>query len=171
MTWTHKLSFVLLIALCVFFQTQAFSQYKITGKILADDSLSVVAGATIRAVGSKQITYSDTSGLFNLNVDTLPVDLQISSFDYLTETVSYDENTTFLQINLEKEDRLLDEVVINFRARYRNRDNPAVELIRRVIEHKKNNSIQQFLPISFHSYEKINLALLDPTKWVPSNPL
>lgn len=171
MTWTHKLSFVLLIALCVFFQTQAFSQYKIAGKILADDSMSVVAGATIRAVGSKQITYSDTSGVFNLSLDTLPIELQVSSFGYLTETVKYDENTTFLQIYLEKEDQLLDEVVINHRAKYRNRDNPAVELIRQVIEHKKDNSIQQFLPISYHSYEKINFALLDPPKWLTSNTL
>jgi hypothetical protein len=168
MTWTHKLSFLLLIALFVFIQSQAFGQHKIGGKILSEDSLSVVAGATIRVVGSQQITYSDTSGIFSLNVETLPVELQISSFGYLTEEVSYDD-TTFLQIHLHKEDRLLDEVIINYRAKYRNRDNPAVELIRKVIENKKNNSIQQFLPIAYNSYEKVSLSLVEPPKWLTSN--
>jgi hypothetical protein len=171
MKWTHKLSFLLWIALCVFFQSQAFSQHRIEGKIVSEDSLTAVSGATVRVIGSKQSTSSDTSGLFSFNVEVLPVEVQISSFGYLIETVRYDEHITFLQIHLHKEDRLLDEVLINSRGKYRNRNNPAVALIQQVIEHKKDNSIQQFRPLSYDSYEKISLSLLDAPKWLTNNPI
>lgn len=171
MKWTYKLSFLLWMAVCVFFQPQAFGQHRIGGKILAADSLTVVSGATIRVVGSTQSTYSDTSGLFSLNVKALPVEVQISSFGYLTEVFEIDDDTTFLQLYLDKEDRLLDDVIINYRRKYRNRDNPAVELIRQVIEHKKENSIQQFRPLSYQSYEKVSLSLLEPPKWITNNPI
>ncbi len=168
---TQKLSLLLWIALCVFFQPQAFSQLKIEGKVVTADSSSIVSGATIRIIGSKKSTFSDASGFFSLHVDNLPVEVQISALGYSTKTISYNKDTTFLNIKLQREGLLLDEVLISYSAKYRNRDNLAVALIKQVIEHKNENSNQQFRPFSFYSYEKVSLSLIDPPKWLTNNPI
>lgn len=66
-----------------------------------------------------------------------------------------------LNIELGPDPALLTNVTVNTnkRAKYRNKDNPAVELIRNVIENKENNRIASYDYVEYEQYEKIQAAL------------
>ncbi|KAF5270942.1 hypothetical protein FQR65_LT17747 [Abscondita terminalis] len=54
----------------------------------------------------------------------------------------------------------LEEVVVQSeKAKYRNKDNPAVELIRKVIDNKEKNRLEAQDYAEFQQYEKISMAL------------
>lgn len=166
---SKRWNYILVLLLLFFFNFSAFGQFKIEGKVFSNDNKSVIPGATIRVLGSLNATSSDAFGLFNLEVQQLPVKLHISAFGYLAETINYVVDSTFIQLLMDKEDRMLDDVIVNRRGRYRNRNNPAVELIKKVIENKDNNSLKRFPFISYDSYEKVSLSMLEPPKWFKNN--
>lgn len=55
----------------------------------------------------------------------------------------------------------MDAIVIKVKKRpkYRNKDNPAVELIREVIAHKAQNQITNYDYVQYQQYEKLSLSL------------
>ena len=53
----------------------------------------------------------------------------------------------------------LAEVVVRGRTRYRNKDNPAVELIRLVIDNKEKNRPESYDYVEYEKYEKMSFAL------------
>lgn len=69
--------------------------------------------------------------------------------------------TQELDVTLVPDSRVLDEVVVvgGKKAKYRNKDNPAVELIRQVIAHKDENRIKSYHTVAFRQYEKMLFSL------------
>ena len=67
-----------------------------------------------------------------------------------------------MDIQLEPNSQDLSEVSISVahKPRYKNKDNPAVELIRRVIEHKKSNAANLQNYLSYQEYEKLNISFI-----------
>lgn len=65
------------------------------------------------------------------------------------------------EINVDLESVLLKEVIVasNKRGKYKNKDNPAVELIRQVIDHKSSNRISAYAYVQYQEYEKMELSL------------
>ena len=58
--------------------------------------------------------------------------LTVSALSYKTTTVKVDEKTSFLEIKLKDDSHKLGEVVVKSKkGRYKRKDNPAVELMRR----------------------------------------
>lgn len=161
----------LVFLLLVFFSFSAFGQYKIEGKIIADDDQFAIPGATVRVLGSQKATSTDAFGLFSLEVQQLPIKLQVLAFGYLVKSIDYKVDTSFIEIVLTKDDNLLDDVIVKGRSRYKNQNNSAVELIRQVIENKNRNSLERYQSISYDSYEKISLSMLEPPNWFRNNPL
>src|SRR5690606_25061873 len=65
-----------------------------------------------------------------------------------------------INIEMDVNQDMLDAVVVEGkRGRYRNRDNPAVQLIRKVIEHKEENQMFAYDYVQYKQYEKISFAL------------
>ena len=66
-----------------------------------------------------------------------------------------------VNVELGPDPSLLTNVTVNTnkRAKYRNKDNPAVELIRKVIENRENNKVASYDYVEYEQYEKINAAL------------
>lgn len=63
------------------------------------------------------------------------------------------------------EGKVLNEVTVKSkRTKYRNKDNPAVELIRKVIDHKAKNRPEGFNYYEYEKYEKIQFALSNITE-------
>jgi len=65
------------------------------------------------------------------------------------------------EINVDMELTVLKEITVSTskRAKYKNKDNPAVELIRQVIEHKAGNRITAYPYVQYQQYEKMELSL------------
>ena len=67
----------------------------------------------------------------------------------------------------------MQEVIVKTkkRAKYRNRDNPAVELINLVIENKNKNQIEAYNFVQYQQYEKLSLSLTNKPEKLIKNKL
>jgi len=68
-----------------------------------------------------------------------------------------------IDIAMSEDRRELSEVVVKSgkKTRYKNRNNPAVELIRQVIAHKDQNRVENFNYAEYQQYEKMIFSLSD----------
>src|SRR5690606_3898108 len=65
-----------------------------------------------------------------------------------------------IDVQMDVNEDMLEAVVVEGkRGRYRNRENPAVQLIRKVIEHKESNRMGSHEYVQYEQYEKISFAL------------
>ncbi|MBP6335321.1 MAG: carboxypeptidase-like regulatory domain-containing protein [Bacteroidia bacterium] len=109
---------------------------------------------------------TDFSGQFILQ-DAEPFDnIRISFVGYkaLLKSVQAGKSQT-INVKLERESLELKEVTVKAeKKRYKNKDNPAVELIRLVIEHKKDNRKDAVQASQVEKYEKIQFGLSNLTE-------
>ena len=76
-----------------------------------------------------------------------------------------------LDIMLEMGSSLKEVVVKRGRGRYRNKNNPAVELIDKVIENKEKNQITSYDYVQYQQYEKLGLSLANKPEKLAQNKL
>jgi Family of unknown function (DUF5686)/CarboxypepD_reg-like domain len=74
-----------------------------------------------------------------------------------------------LDIELEMTSSLKEVVVKRGRGKYRNRNNPAVELIDKVIENKEKNRIKSYDFVQYQQYEKLALSLANKPEKIARN--
>ena len=74
-----------------------------------------------------------------------------------------------LDIELEMGSSLKEVVVKRGRGKYRNRNNPAVELIDKVIENKEKNRITSYDYVQYEQYEKLGLSLANKPEKLQKN--
>lgn len=89
--------------------------------------------------------------------------LTFSAVGYESKTVSITPNTpNNINIELKAEDTKLSEVVVKSKkAKYSRKDNPAVELMKRVIAAKKQNKLENKDFYQYTNYEKLTLSIND----------
>ena len=89
--------------------------------------------------------------------------LTFSAVGYKSKTVNVSASTpSVLNVKLKPDTKPLSEVVVkSTRGKYSRKDNPAVELMRRVIEAKKKTDLQNHDFLQFNKYQKITLAIND----------
>ena len=72
--------------------------------------------------------------------------------------------TKKLNMRMRPDDIMLDEVVVKpKREKYSRKNNPAVELMKKVIAHKKNNKLSENDYYQYNKYQKITMSLNDVT--------
>ena len=149
-------------ALLLAFAVNALGQ-KITGVILdasTGDSLSL-AGVSYKE--RKTSTIADLDGLFSI-ARINGATLTFSCMGYKDEKVNVTKATpSRLTIKLKPDTKSLQEVVIKAeRKRYVRKDNPAVELMKRVIEAKKSTKLENTHDFfQYTKYQKLSMALND----------
>ena len=92
--------------------------------------------------------------------------LTVSAMGYKSQTISVKASTPeHLVIELKSESMSLGEVVVKSKrkSKYSRKDNPAVELMRRVIEAKKRTDLENHDFYQYFNYQKITLAVNDVT--------
>lgn len=126
----------------------------ITGEPLSYVSV-IFANSTIGAM-------SDDNGLFSLQNDRGINQLVFNFLGYDNKTVELraGQKNEVLEVLLRPTSYEIDEVVVRpKRERYSRRDNPAVDLIRKVIDHKNDNRIEAKDEYEVEVYEKLTLSL------------
>ena len=111
-------------------------------------------------------TATDINGRFSLSVPNRKGTLLISYMGYHTREINLSPQgrRISLDIPMADADIALDEVTVKpKRERYRRRDNPAVEFVRRVIESRDANDPKAHDFYSYDHYEKILFAKNDYT--------
>lgn len=154
---------LLLAGFACFLGLSAFSQ-KLTavrGRVTDARTGEGLPSATVRFDSLGKGVMADLEGNFFLTSKTPASTVRASYVGYKTRILAVKSGeTNELNIALDEASSELAGVEITAKAkRYRNRDNPAVELMRRAIERKSQNRKEHFDFYSYEKYEKVEFAL------------
>lgn len=134
----------------------------VKGKVMDVTNKEPIGYATVAAIGSTSAASTDDDGNFILKVDPNFSKVRISYVGYESQDVSI-SNETYqeLTIYLVPEEHTIESVEVKAprRSKYSNKNNPAVELIRKVIAHKDENRIESYDYAEYRQYEKVSLGL------------
>lgn len=117
---------------------------------------------TVLFSGSKLITRTDVDGKFSISAPDAQTKLQFSFVGYSTKIVTIRPGETqHIDVKMDPESTALNEVVISSgkRPAYRNKNNPAVELIRKVIDNKAANRLTGYDQVEYRQYEKMVFSM------------
>lgn len=149
-------------------QTKAQIVTRVTGRVTDAVSGQPLPSISIRYMGSGYGTSSDKQGKFVLGAPGpyIRVLFSYAGYQSVTQTITAGQ-TNELQISLHSIQTELKEVsILSGRgSRYRNKGNPAVELIQQVIDHKGRNRMEHSDYLQYDQYERISLSFFDlPSK-------
>lgn len=137
----------------------ATAQTKIQGRVIDAATGEGISGVSVVLTGTGTGTSTDSAGFYSLASAADSTSILFNALGYQPVTHVLHSGIRVLDVVLEAEIHALDEVIIQGKGRYRNRDNPAVSLIRSVIEHKPKNRLSNYEHVSFEEYEKIMMAV------------
>lgn len=106
-------------------------------------------------------TSADDEGHFSIKIEGNHSKLRFAYIGYVTveKDIGPGEDQV-MNIQMKVDAQMLNEVVVTSkRGRYRNKDNPAVQLIRQVIAHKKENQMDNYDYVQYEEYDKLSMAL------------
>ena len=134
---------------------------QITGEIYDNEGYPIPLASAIYK-GHHVAEASDMEGKFSIARHE-GWELTFSSVGFQPQTIKVGPNTpSHLKIVLKEDSRSLSEVVIKQkRERYSRKNNPAVELMKRVIAAKKRTNLENNDYYQYNKYQKISLALND----------
>lgn len=141
------MKFLLGLFLILSFQIKA-QQFLIKGKVSDKNNDQALAYSNIRVAGTHYGTSSTYDGLFQLRLEKGNYKLIVSNIGYISDTISVKlTSDKFLEIKLEPVPINLSEITVL------PGENPALEIIRRVIEakHERNKKINSYI---FSAYTK-----------------
>ena len=154
---------ILSILMLVVCSLQMMAQQKLTGRVIDEDGFAV-SYASVQYKGHKIAVSSDGEGKFTIEKHPGWM-LTISALSYKTATVKVEEKTNFIEVKLKDDSHKLTEVVVKTkRGKYTRKDNPAVELMKRVIAAKKKGDLTNHDYYQYDKYQKITLSLNDLKK-------
>ncbi|MDP4267619.1 MAG: DUF5686 family protein, partial [Bacteroidota bacterium] len=112
-------------------------------------------------VGKAVGALTDFDGKYVINSKSATNKIKFSCVGYKTEIKAVKiGQTQIINCQLSPEIEMLEEVVIKpGKVKYRNKNNPAVELINNVIENKSKNRMEEQNYMEYEKYEKILFAL------------
>lgn len=158
-----RLRYILPLVIFVLYSTHGMGQkyVNIKGRVIDAKTKQPLPFVNVVFVGKNIGTITDYNGDYSISTQWASTQLQASFIGYKREvkSVGQAKNQT-INFEIEPESIALTEVVVTGqRKRYRNRDNPAVELIKKVIENKDSNSKEMFDYYEFDKHEKVEFAL------------
>lgn len=148
----------LFITLFFFGTFYLLSQTKVSGYVF-DEYDQPVSFANIIFKGSTLGTITDENGKFYLESSETWSTLIVSFIGYemievpLSKKVNYD-----LKFILKEQASQLDQVVI-VTGKQSKKNNPAIDLLRKIWEHKRKNGLRQFNQYEYDKYEKIEFDI------------
>lgn len=149
---------VLFIFFLCLFTGQLFAQ--IQGVVKDKTSGDPLPYVNIFYEGKGVGTVSDANGNFKVDKVVEWKELTFSSVGYQTKIVPVTSNTKVLTVLMEELDTTLDEVVVRpKREKYSRKNNPAVELMKKVVASKKLDDLKQKDYYSYNIYQKLTFAL------------
>ncbi|WP_293304732.1 DUF5686 and carboxypeptidase-like regulatory domain-containing protein [Pedobacter sp. UBA5917] len=156
-------SFFLFPLLIFMLQMNAFAQRTVVSGTVRDAvTKETLPNVSVFFKDTHIGTQTDVNGKYTLVSPNPQSELSFNYVGYRTVFKNIVASATQeFDVALVPDARALDEVIIvgGKKVRYRNKDNPAVELIRQVIAHKDENRIKSYNTVSFREYEKMLFSL------------
>ena len=158
---------IIILLIAVSFVQLGVAQTKmITGKVVDSVTRVPLQNVSITLKNSSRGTLTDTSGNFKITVDKSVKRITFSITGYHSRTYAItDQPSQELTVLLSKSYTKLADVVVNAKkGKYKNKNNPAVDLIRLVIANKSRNGPKVYANTSYRQYEKTQMLTDGP--WI-----
>ncbi|MFT4061401.1 MAG: DUF5686 family protein [Edaphocola sp.] len=150
-----------------------WAQTVVNGIVRDANSGDPMPFVSVAIKGTTSGTTTDVNGRYELATNEQATKLVFTFLGYLTETRNLTiGQTQTVNVVLKEDNKTLDEVVIKpKKEKYRNKNNPAVELIRQVIAHKDQNRTAHYQQLHYQEYEKMQMAINNTPEALKKNPL
>ncbi len=149
-----KKTVVILFLMCF---VTIFSQVKISG-VVVDGQNKSVPFANVVFVNSTVGTVSDENGRFYLESEVTYTEIEVSFIGYESRILTVNRRDFNLRIILQESSDELDEVVI-YSGRIKNKGNPAIPILKKIWEKKRENGTHLFDQYQYEKYEKLEFDL------------
>ena len=159
-SWTKFIIFLLFLLLGLPLR----AQQQITGVVIDEDTGEAIPMASLVYKGHGVAKAADMDGKFSISRHE-GWNLTVSSVGYKERIIRINGKTKLsLKILLKSDKQQLEEVTVKSkRHRYSRKENPAVELMRKVVAAKKLTDLKMHDFYQYNLYEKLTLALNDLT--------
>jgi hypothetical protein len=140
------------------FSIVLIAQTKVSGEI-KDVNGEPVAFANVIFKDSNEGTITNEDGRFYLQSDNDYDTVSFSFVGYKTLDVTLGQKTTYkMVVSLEEEAAALDEVVI-YSGKQSKKNNPAIDILRKIWDNRRENGVKRFNQYSYDKYEKLEFDL------------
>ncbi|TNF30466.1 MAG: carboxypeptidase-like regulatory domain-containing protein, partial [Bacteroidetes bacterium] len=138
---------------------------KVKGTITDAQTGEPLPFVNVSFVGKAVGTTTDFNGKYQMDTKWGSDKIQASFMGYevMEKSVVQGQNNT-IDFALQPKQIKLEEVVIQGKGRYRNKENPAVALIQKVVDHRDQNRKEGFDHYQFDKYEKLQIDLNNITE-------
>ncbi|MDO5978307.1 DUF5686 family protein [Flavivirga spongiicola] len=134
------------------------AQTKASGYVF-DEFNEPVAFANVIFKGSTIGTITNENGKFYLESDETWDALTISFIGYELLKVPLDKKVNYnLKFTLKEENAQLDQIVITA-GKQSKKNNPAIDLLRKIWEHKRKNGLNLYKQYEYDKYEKVEFDI------------
>jgi hypothetical protein len=145
----------------------AFGQRtEVTGIVVDAKDKQALPYLTVTFKGTSIQTKTDAKGSYTISSPNPQTLLQFDYIGYkrIVKTIKPNESQT-LNVEVAEDSQQLTEVNVTAGKHrpYRNKDNPAVEFIKHVIERKPFNRMEAYEQVSFKQYERLQVSLSNLT--------
>lgn len=132
----------------------AWSQTKVGGVVVDTDN-TPVSFCNVIFKNSSEGTITDENGKFYMESDKERATLEISFMGFKDKTIDLSKraDNTDLRITLREDQNALDEVTI-YQGNTSKTDNPALDILRKIWENRRQNGVNMFDQYQYHKYEK-----------------
>lgn len=147
-----------LLVLLLLFTSLSLAQTKISGEVF-DEFGEPVPFANVIFKDSQEGTITNENGRFYLESDENYDTAVVSFLGYTTKEVPLTSRTTYnMKIELAEEASSLGEVVV-FTGKQSKKDNPAIDILRKIWENRRENGVKKFRQYEYEKYEKLEFDL------------
>ena len=154
--------FLVIFILMAFTSLHSNAQVTVSGVVTDASTKETLPYVTFLIGGTSKGGQTDADGKFAITLTTEQNELKFSYVGYKPQVKALKPGISqVVNVQLQPESTLMNEVVItgNKRQKYRNRENPAVELIRKVIDNKSKNRVESYDYVSYQKYERMLFSM------------
>lgn len=135
----------------------SFAQTKVSGVVL-DEKNKPIAYANVAFLGTSEGMITNEEGVFYLESAKTRTKLQISFIGYTTQEIVLTKLINYnMKIILDSGEEL-KEVKI-YAGKTSKKNNPAIDILRKIWERKRKNGLRQFDQYEMEKYEKVEFDL------------
>lgn len=138
----------------------SLAQDVLRGRVVDSDGVAI-PNASVSYKGRYIAVSADGQGRFSIERHN-GWEVTVSAVGYKSKKFKVKADEQDLLVKLREDSKSLKEVVVRSkRGRYSRKNNPAVELMRRVIAAKKRTTLENYDYYQYDKYQKLTLALND----------
>lgn len=166
-----KIIFILAAVMIASAANIAGAQTVIKGTITNSATHLPMPFVSVYFKGGKGISSAEDGSytLSTINGKLTQIEFSYGGYKKIVKQVEAGKETV---LDIEMEQPVMNAVVIKTkRGKYSNKDNPAVELIRKVIDNKDKNRISAYDFVQYQQYEKMELSLTNKPEKLMKNKL